>query len=73
MKRARFSEDQIIAVLREQEAPMKVAELCGKRGISEPTLYAWKAKFDGISMSNGSLLRDQMNVEPFAEPPSKCR
>jgi putative transposase len=44
MKRGRFSEEQIIAILREHEAGAKAAELARKHGISEATLYTWKAK-----------------------------
>jgi putative transposase len=56
MKRSRFTEEQIIG-LREQEAGMKVAEVCRKHGISEPTFYAWKAKFGGMSISDARRLK----------------
>ena len=57
MQRSRFTEEQIIVVLREQEAGMKVAEVCRKHGISEPTFYAWKAKFGGMSISDARRLK----------------
>jgi putative transposase len=57
MKRSRFSEEQIIGVLHEQEAGMRVAEVCRKHGISEPTFCSWKAKFSGMSISDAKRLR----------------
>ena len=57
MKRSRFSEEQIIGILREQEAGMKVSELCRSHGISEPTFYAWKSKFGGMSVRDARRLK----------------
>ena len=57
MKRARFTEDQIIGVLREHEAGAKTADLARKHGVSEATLYNWKAKFGGMDVSEAKRLR----------------
>ena len=51
MKRVRFTEERIIGVLREQEAGSKGADLCRKYGMSEATLYNWKAKYGGFDVS----------------------
>ena len=57
MKRIRFTEEQIIAVLCEHEAGAKTADLARKHGISEATLYNWKAKYGGMEMSDAKRLR----------------
>lgn len=57
MKRKRFSEEQIIGVLREQEAVAKVADLCRKHGVSEATFYNWKAKYGGMDLSDARRLK----------------
>jgi putative transposase len=53
----RFTEEQIIGILKEAEAGMKVGELCRKHGISDATYYNWKSKFGGMSVSEAQRLR----------------
>jgi len=53
----RFSEEQIIRVLKEHEAGRKTSELCRQHGISEGTFYNWKAKFGGMDVSDAKKLR----------------
>ncbi len=57
MKRKRFTEEQIIGILREHEAGAKTADLARKHGLSEATLYNWKAKFGGMDVSDARKLR----------------
>jgi putative transposase len=57
MKRQRFTEEQIIAVLREHDAGAKAADLARKHGISEATLYNWKTKYGGMDVSDAKRLR----------------
>ena len=57
MKRSRFTEEPIIGILREQEAGAKAADLCRKHGMSEATLYNWKAKYGGLEVSDAKRLK----------------
>jgi putative transposase len=57
MKRARFTEQQVIGVLKEQEAGAKTADLARRHGVSEATIYNWKAKYGGLEVSEAKRLR----------------
>lgn len=57
MKKSRFSEEQIIGILREQEAGRPTAEVCRKHGISEATFFRWKAKYGGLEVSEAKRLK----------------
>lgn len=57
MKRSRFSEEQIIGILREHEAGAATSDVCRKHGISSATFYKWKAKYGGLDVSEARRLR----------------
>ena len=57
MKRSRFTDDQIIGILKEHEAGVSAADLCRKHGISDATFYKWRAKYGGMDVSDTKRLK----------------
>ena len=57
MKRSRFTVEQIISILREQEGGVATAEICRRHGVSSATFYKWKAKFGGMDVSDARRLK----------------
>ena len=56
--KSRFSEEQIISILKQQEGGIPTAQVCREHGISEATFYKWKAKFGGMNVSEAQRLRE---------------
>ncbi len=67
MKPARFTEEQIIGVLKEHDAGAKTADLARKHGVSEATLYNWKAKYGGMDVSEAKRLKQLEDENAKAE------
>lgn len=57
MRKSRFSEEQIIGILKEHQAGMPVADVCRKHGISDATLYTWRSKYGGMEVSDARKLK----------------
>ena len=57
MKRKRFTEEQIVGILKEHEAGVPVTELCRKHGVSDASIYKWKAKYGGLEVSDARRLK----------------
>jgi putative transposase len=57
MKKSRFSEEQIIGILKEHQAGIAVTEICRKHGISDATFYAWRSKYGGMEISDAKRLK----------------
>ena len=64
MKKSKFTESRIVAILKETDAGMKVADVCRKHGISQPTYYNWKSKYGGLSVSELKRIKE-LEAEHF--------
>jgi putative transposase len=64
MKKSKFTESQIVAILKEADAGIKVADVCRKHGISQPTFYNWKSKYGGLGVSELKRIKE-LEAEHF--------
>ncbi len=58
MKKSRFTESQIVAILKEADSGLKVADVCRKHGISQPTYYNWKSKYGGLGVAELKRIKE---------------
>lgn len=58
MKRSKFSETQIVSILKEADSGIKVADVCRKHGISQPTYYNWKSRYGGLGLSELKRIKE---------------
>jgi putative transposase len=58
MKKSKFTESQIVAILNEADSGLKVADVCRKHGISQPTYYNWKSKYGGLGVSELKRIKE---------------
>ena len=58
MKKTKFTESQIIGILKEQESGKKVAEICRAHGVSQPTFYGWKSKYSGLEVNQVKRMKE---------------
>src|SRR5690606_10702773 len=72
MRKSRFSEAQIVSILKEADAGMKVADVCRKHGVSEPTYYKWKSKYGGLEASELKRIKDAGSREHQTQAHQGC-